>query len=491
MTMPACTGISIWRTVGSAIMSNSVQYFPDMPAKNKSEFFVLLSAEGVIMIGNETTPTSGQARLYGQMRCLRAWSVYRSQEQLRQYIYQPILPPQDGLELCLDFRHPQWSDASGNAVPVRQCGQLHALASASATCFSAPGACLELALPDLVTRPAYTVEGWYYPYTKAHGPLLSLPGLPCLKLSLSPGRWQHVAISWDAASALVSVAIDGHLQQCCGPWTPDPAYPALLVGAQREGEQVLANFDGLIQELRVWGRPLALAELALYRGSAPAPDAGDLLAWIDGSVFPPCERVTNSLPKSSNLKAERTFSCDQAAWQTATPVPPRRWRYQLQAHGEQQVFAPAAGNWQAWETEQTLLIGGCGTVSLAVRDNIVQVRSGELTFTLPMAQHEEMAVSILDDGSFQVALGELCQGGAIGGAMPVLFTLPQGSDVLFQLHSAAHYACRVSFACISANEAVTLAAADGGAAQHSQRIGHTALAALAAASPGPTPACRV
>src|SRR5439155_15197071 len=90
---------------------------------------------------------------------------------------------------------------------------------------------------------------------------------------LSAGTWQHVAITWNAATSEVKFYLNGALAQT--------VIDASVVNAPLDSDNLLVGFwlgggsyfAGAMDELRVYNRVLSAADIStLYTIAAPAPD---------------------------------------------------------------------------------------------------------------------------------------------------------------------------------------------------------------------------
>jgi hypothetical protein len=86
--------------------------------------------------------------------------------------------------------------------------------------------------------------------------------------SIPVGSWSHVYVNWDNATNTLSVSLNGAaLVTATGAAVSANAFPFRIGGDSSSG----SSFDGLIDQLCVWHRPLTDAELAaLYNAGAGA-----------------------------------------------------------------------------------------------------------------------------------------------------------------------------------------------------------------------------
>ncbi|KAM6289032.1 neuronal pentraxin-2-like [Aegotheles albertisi] len=116
--------------------------------------------------------------------------------------------------------------------------------------------------------------------------LLAVP----LSLSLSPGRWHHVCVTWAAAGGAWSSFQDGEPRARGGGLAVGhPLRPRGVLVLGQEQDALGGRFDatqsfvGDISGLQLWSRVLGAAEVAAV-ASCSSRLAGDLLAWAEGGL---------------------------------------------------------------------------------------------------------------------------------------------------------------------------------------------------------------
>ncbi|XP_074995505.1 neuronal pentraxin-2-like [Calonectris borealis] len=111
-----------------------------------------------------------------------------------------------------------------------------------------------------------------------------------LALSPSPGRWQHVCVTWAAAGGTWRSFQDGVPRGRGGGLAAGhPLRPRGVLVLGQEQDALGGRFDatqafvGEISDFHLWGRVLDAAEVAAVAGCSTRP-AGDLLAWTEGGL---------------------------------------------------------------------------------------------------------------------------------------------------------------------------------------------------------------
>ncbi|XP_056195404.1 neuronal pentraxin-1-like [Falco biarmicus] len=112
-----------------------------------------------------------------------------------------------------------------------------------------------------------------------------------LALSPSPGRWQHVCVTWGGSGGAPGAAPGrgppGPGRGAGGrPPPAPPRCPRPRPGAGRAGWPVRCHtgLRGGDLEFQLWSRVLDAAEVAAVAGLQCSGRAGDLLAWAEGGL---------------------------------------------------------------------------------------------------------------------------------------------------------------------------------------------------------------
>jgi hypothetical protein len=116
------------------------------------------------------------------------------------------------------------------------------------------------------TNMAYGVHFWVWPsglYANILGPGSSGHVIQTSSGTLQSGAFQHVALTYDKASGIARMFVNGTnvLQSNVGSFSPLTSYD-LNIGARPPGVSGGANFTGLIDEVTLYARALSTNELA-------------------------------------------------------------------------------------------------------------------------------------------------------------------------------------------------------------------------------------
>lgn len=128
--------------------------------------------------------------------------------------------------------------------------------------------------------------------------------------ALTPGVFYHVAITWDGPSGGASIWINGALDQTSGP-TPlagllTPTNPFQIGGIQGTGIGT-ESFNGVIDELQVWGNVLSQYQMQAIYGAGSAGQCQNI--WFTetngstnriGSIAPDGSNATEYTPPTAN-----------------------------------------------------------------------------------------------------------------------------------------------------------------------------------------------
>jgi hypothetical protein len=159
-----------------------------------------------------------------------------------------------------------------------------------------------VSIPNLIPSGSYTKEAWINGRSFASGTnnILSgtnsafwvVGGQLCAGhnavytaifdvTGFSPSTWYHVAVTYDAGTNFMQLYINGTPVGGSGSGNPVGVYSEtnLYIGAFNDGSQIAYQFDGQIDEVRVWNVARTATEIANNRNCGLTGDEPGLLAY--------------------------------------------------------------------------------------------------------------------------------------------------------------------------------------------------------------------
>ncbi|HOZ68882.1 MAG TPA: choice-of-anchor D domain-containing protein [Chitinophagaceae bacterium] len=159
-----------------------------------------------------------------------------------------------------------------------------------------------VSLPNLIPSGSYTKEAWINGRSFASGTnnILSgsnsafwvVNGQLCAGhnavytgifdvTGFSTSQWYHVAVTYDAGTNFMQLYIDGAAVAGAGSGNPVGVYSETnaYIGAFNDGSQIAYQFDGQIDEVRVWNVVRTATEIANNRSCGLTGDEPGLLAY--------------------------------------------------------------------------------------------------------------------------------------------------------------------------------------------------------------------
>ncbi len=159
-----------------------------------------------------------------------------------------------------------------------------------------------VSLPNLIPSGSYTKEAWINGRSFASGTnnILSgtnsafwvVGGQLCAGhnavytaifdiTGFSTSQWYHVAVTYDAGTNFMQLYVDGVAIGGAGSGNPAGAYSEtnLYIGAFNDGSQIAYQWDGQIDEVRVWNIARTATEIANNRNCGLTGDEPGLLAY--------------------------------------------------------------------------------------------------------------------------------------------------------------------------------------------------------------------
>lgn len=326
--------VNEWHHLASVFdgTTSSLSLYVDGVAVVQSTFSGTLPVSGTnMLLGAVMQQSSPIWYLQGQLGRIMIWNSVRDAEDIlndsvQVNNYSAVQNP--NLIFYSDFSEMPGVDSSGNNIALNFKNNVQYAFNVPSVVLGTDGYvdCGSFPEYSIPGNAPYTIEGWFFPGSSSNGILLSygLNGAWEYKVSYQnnqvigqrnsdsislasaasvlPLSYYHFALSYDSDVKALSLYVNGNLQAIDYFPSPVTAVPNghVLVGAQYDSNgNIIDNFGGSIQNLRIWNVCLEQSEIVQWMYNDVITD-NRLISNFDFTVNPPIDTTDKSTLELDN-----------------------------------------------------------------------------------------------------------------------------------------------------------------------------------------------